>query len=170
MELLHKDDIEILDIIIKTCLEKHKITLDALVLPKIVKTKPEHYPNNKWEHNQKKEYYSRYIEILKNYSSIVEVTKIAEGYFLEPINPNTERFIEKGGFLQLYEEQQREEDFNKKINKGKIASARNSIWTNYTFWIMLFIAGYYFNYNLYRNKKTLIVLIYHTIHLFKQLA
>lgn len=67
MELLHKDDIEELDYIIKSCFEKGRISADELKLPKTIKEKPDHYTQEKWDFRQKLNYYRKYFELLNNY-------------------------------------------------------------------------------------------------------
>ncbi len=139
MELLHKDDIEILDYIIKLCFEQGKITADELVLPKSDKSMPEHYQEERWEHRQKLEYYRRYFELLANFTSIVDVINTTNGNIAKSIIPTTERFITSGGFKQLYKDQQEKIRIENILQDKALDEAKVIKWTKKTYWVSVVI-------------------------------
>ena len=116
MELLHKEDIEILDAFL----------VELLKTGNLVKS-----PD-----------YIRYFDILKDWNLINNDSSVSSQDDITLISNGevTERFVREGGFKKMYEKQLQNEKDNELLRNGKRAEATNSIWTKKTFWLTFGIA------------------------------
>lgn len=87
--------------------------------------------------------YKPYIEILENYNLIEISRTLSEGYQIKPKLPITQQFVNKGGFKQLYEEQQKENEHQKELKDLTLKKlhwdSKLSKWQANTFWWVFFL-------------------------------
>jgi len=126
MELLHKDDIKTLDLIINTCIKNHMVSVKEL--PDISDDELMKMGSNK------ETYYKRFFDIIKDSGKAEIMDNRYSNIIIYPLVEITQRFVNEGGFTKLYEDQLKKEAYEKIIEKGNIASATNSIWTKKTYW------------------------------------
>lgn len=140
MEDLHKDDIEILDLIINQALKKGKITTSEL--PEIKVPESTIKSESSFEDtlvDYKLTYYKRLFEILKERNSAIVKTS-GYSYSIYPILVETQRFVDNGGFKNLYEKQQEELRRTEILKRKEIDDAKISKWTKRTYWFTFAIA------------------------------
>lgn len=101
MKLL-ENDIEELDYLVNHCNDKGCISTYDLRLPKSIGDPPEGTTNvDSWTNNRTQEYYYKYYGILDKYNQRFDflTLELNGSYFdAEPNIPNTQRFIDSGGF------------------------------------------------------------------------
>jgi len=132
MELLRKEDIEVLDTMVRTCYTNGVLRVLDLKLPGSIGQVPEGEDESIWIWNKQKEYFRPYFIMLQEYDMeydflqvyVVETYEEAETKYSK-----TKRFIEKGGFEKLYACQQTGNAFNEIIAGGNSANATKSIRT-----------------------------------------
>lgn len=132
MKPLHKDDILILDSIIKHCIENGFI--DAENLPPISNRE-----KSRGEFNINRTDYQRYFEIIKEWN-IAEVIISIEFFRIKSKGLDTKRFLESGGFKKEYEDQQKEVDRIELLRTKELDDAKISKWTKKTYWLTFVIA------------------------------
>lgn len=134
MNPLHKDDIEILDLIINQALKKGKITTSELPEIKVAESTIE--SESSFEDrlvDNKLTYYRRLFEIIKERKS-ASVKISGYSYNIYPIPVITKRFVDNGGFKNLYEKQQEELRRTEILKRKEIDDAKISKWTKRTYW------------------------------------
>lgn len=104
--------------------------------------------NNEFLSNQpeiKNKDYSYYIEIIEE-NKIADVARFKEGFEVEPIPVKTQRFIENGGFLREYQDNQKEREQNltkemqeSEIRKLTVKELKGNIFQLRLWWIILLI-------------------------------
>ena len=113
MSIINENDAKILDKILAIALKNGVATNKNL--PSL---------DNEFLSNQpqiKNKDYSYYIEIIEE-NRIADVARFKEGFEIEPIPVKTQRFIENGGFLKEYHDNQkeREQNLSKEMQESEI--------------------------------------------------
>lgn len=132
---LHEDDIEILDNILKICLENNIVRTQDLPAP----------DNSFWSNmnTEKESYYLRFFQIIEKLN-IATLTSILESSHLELQIPETERFFNEGGFRNLYKIQRKSAETEIIIQEKSINEAVLFKWHKKTYWwtFAIAIAGF----------------------------
>ena len=123
---LHEDDIEILDNIIRKCIENNIVRTIDLPPP----------DNDFWSSmkTEKESYYRRFFEIIQGLDLAEAVTNTLDSAYLKPKIPDTERFYNEGGFKKLYEDQQKAIETEKIIQEKERNEAVLLKWHKKTYW------------------------------------
>lgn len=125
MELLHKDDIETLDMIINTCLKNNIVSARNL---------PDYSNIDLLNMGTNKEiYYNRFFEIIRE----VDIAEVrVNGYLnmtIYPLVTITQRFANEGGFKKLFKEQQEKIRIEKILLEKDLDEAKVIKWTKKTY-------------------------------------
>ena len=134
MKLLEKD-VEVLDYIVNICLNEDFIQECDLKTPTHIQKASNYSLDERLIARLRVKYYKYYFTILSEYDFIkIDVSETSTNMSAKVLTAKTKRFVEDGGFKQLYKEQVKKEAYNKRINEGNLANASNSIWTKRTYW------------------------------------
>ena len=111
MKLL-ENEIEELDYLVNLCNDKGCISTYDLKVPGSIGDPPKDTINiDRWISNRTQEYYYKYYVILDEYNKRFDFLNIelSGTYFdAQPKIPNTQKFIDSGGFKKLFKDQQKE--------------------------------------------------------------
>lgn len=132
MELLHKDDIETLDNIIKTCLDNGKADVASL---------PDLRNDQSYSPRIKLDEYNRFFDIIEDWSKAeVRRNKYALPMVI-PLEINTKRFFSEGGFKKLFKEQQEKIRVENVLIEKELDEAKVIKWTKKTYWLSVIIVA-----------------------------
>ncbi len=144
METLTEKDVEILDFILKTAIQKGAVFPDDLpplsgsFLGKAKEVKSKDY--------------AYYLDLLKLYG-IVEIEKNLSGFKISPIHIKTNNFYNQGGFKAIYDKQQfdlkRKQEFDDISFRKLKSDAKLSKWQVKTFWWIFALACFGGLYSIY---------------------
>lgn len=137
MDELHKDDIEILDMIIKISLSKSNATLSDLPLKPT--KKPEGEGFNADLVDNKLTYYPRYFKIIQKYK-IAKVDLSKYQCIINAIPEITQRFYDNGGFKKEFKKQQEELKRTEILKRKEVDDAKLSKKSNKAYWVVISIA------------------------------
>lgn len=124
-QLLHIDDIEILDKIISECLK------NGIVRAENLKPLKEGFLEDVKEIKESR--YLRYFSIIQQFD-IAEVTLNLDSAYVRPKEVETARFFRDGGFKNLYEKQQKEIEIKNRQEEKELNEAVLSKWHKKTYW------------------------------------
>jgi len=128
---LHKDDINILDNIIKTCIEQN------IARPKNLPALGNEFMDD--INDIKESEYVRFFKIIQDFN-IAEVV-IGPGLtYVKPYNIETERFFNQGGFNKLFIEQEKKNKLETLLLEKEINEAVLTTWHRKTYWWTFAIA------------------------------
>lgn len=137
MSIINENDAKILDNILAIALRKGVATNQNL--PSL---------DNEFLSNQpeiKRKAYSYYIEIIEE-KRLANVVRFKEGFEVEPIPMKTQRFIENGGFLKEYrdnqksiEQNQTKEKLESEIRNLTVKELKGNIFQLKFWWIIILI-------------------------------
>jgi len=131
MELIHKNDVEILDYIIDQCLNGTIRTQDLKQISNIPMGDVDFIMRGDYE---------RYCKIISN-AKVAEINFSSDNdIFIYPIRDITKRFSADGGFKKVYEDQQEEICHQNIIRSKELNEAKLVVWHKNTYWITFFLA------------------------------
>lgn len=130
---IHKEDVEYLDLLIKTCLGPKMASID--ILPDISDD-----AFIKSIADDKRDYYQRLFNIIEEYdvAEVMESTKSLP--FVNEIAVVTKRFYDNGGFKNELKVQEHKEKLQKIREQKEIREATIIKWHMKTYWITIGIA------------------------------
>ncbi len=130
---IHKEDVEYLDLLIKTCLGPEMASIN--ILPDISDN-----PFTKSIDGTKVDYYQRLFDIIEEYG-VAEIMESTQSLpFVNEIEVITKRFYDNGGFKNELKVQEHKEKLQKIREQKEIREATLIKWHMKTYWITIGIA------------------------------